>query len=121
MHDIINYLESTKSVGNTIIVKFLRYGTVKNVDIQLTANPLPVNVEKENTKTTPPTLGKIAIKDWTKIMGLSDNNVTSEGPRLAASGNNVYVVWEESHDGTNRIIFVKSTDGGDTFSKPASL
>ena len=33
--DIINYLESTKSVGNTIIVKLLRNGTVKNVDIQL--------------------------------------------------------------------------------------
>jgi S1-C subfamily serine protease len=119
--DIINYLESTKSVGNTIIVKFLRYGTVKNVGIQLTANPLPVNVEEGNTKTTSPTLGKIAIKDWTKIIGLSDNNVTSQGPRLAATGNNVYAVWEESHDSTNRIIFAKSTDRGNTFSKPANL
>jgi S1-C subfamily serine protease len=119
--DIINYLQSTKSVGNTIIVKFLRNGIVKNVDIQLTANPLPVNVEEQNTKTTPPTLGKIAIKDWTKILDLSDNNVTSQGPRLAASGNNVYAVWEESHDGINRIIFAKSTDRGNTFSKPANL
>ncbi|MGA9151976.1 MAG: PDZ domain-containing protein, partial [Candidatus Nitrosopolaris sp.] len=118
--DIINYLESTKSVGNTIIVKLLRNGTVKNVDIQLTANPLPVNVE-ENTKTTPLTLGKIAIKDWTKIIGLSDSDVTSQGPRLAASGNNVYAVWEESTDGTNRIIFAKSTDRGNTFSKSANL
>jgi S1-C subfamily serine protease len=119
--DIINYLESTKSVGNTIIVKFLRNGIVKNVDIQLTANPLPVNVEEKNTKTTPPTLGKIAIKDWTKIIALSESNVTSQGPRLAASGNNVYAVWEESHDGTNRIMFAKSTDRGNTFSKPANL
>jgi hypothetical protein len=119
--DIINYLESTKSVGNTIIVKLLRNGTVKNVDIQLTANPLPVNVEEENTKTTQPTLGKIAIKDWTKIIGLSDSDVTSQGPRLAASGNNVYAVWEESHDGTNRIMLAKSTDRGNTFSKPANL
>jgi S1-C subfamily serine protease len=119
--DIINYLESTKSVGNTINVKFFRNGIVKNVDIQLTANPLPVNVEEENTKTTPPTLGKIAIKDWTKILDLSDNNVTSQGPRLAASGNNVYAVWEESHDGINRIIFAKSTDRGNTFSKPTNL
>ena len=119
--DIINYLESTKSVGNTIIVKLLRNGTVKNVDIQLTANPLAVNVEEENTKTTPPTLGKIAIKEWTKIIGLSDIDVTSQGPRLATSGNNVYAVWEESHDGTNRIIFAKSTDRGNIFSKPANL
>ncbi|HYV52805.1 MAG TPA: trypsin-like peptidase domain-containing protein, partial [Candidatus Eisenbacteria bacterium] len=117
--DIINYLESTKSVGNTITVRFLRNGTVKNVDIQLIANP---NVEKENIKiTTLPTLGKVAIKDWTKIIGLSDNNVTSQGPRLAASGNNVYAVWEESHDGINRIIFAKSTNQGNTFSKPANL
>ena len=120
--DIINYLESTKSVANTITVRFLRNGTVKNVDIQLIANPLSVNVEKENIKiTTLPTLGKIAIKDWTKIIGLSDNNVTSQGPRLAASGNNVYAVWEENHDGTNRIIFAKSTDRGNTFSNPANL
>jgi S1-C subfamily serine protease len=119
--DIINYLESTKSVGNTIIVQFLRNGIVKNVDIQLTANPLPVNVEEENTKTTPPTLGRIAIKDWTKIIALSDTNVTSQGPRLAASGNNVYAVWEESHDGTDRIMFAKSTDRGNTFSKPANV
>jgi hypothetical protein len=114
-------LQSTKSVGNTIIVKLFRNGTVKNVDIQLTANPLPVNVEEENTKTTQPTLGKIAIKDWTKIIGLSDSDVTSQGPRLAASGNNVYAVWEESLDGTNRIMFAKSTDRGNTFSKPANL
>ncbi|MGB6533201.1 MAG: trypsin-like peptidase domain-containing protein [Candidatus Nitrosopolaris sp.] len=119
--DIINYLESTKAVGNTINLKFLRNGIVKNVDIQLTANPLPVNVEEENTKTTPPTLGKIATKDWTKIIGLSDSDVTSQGPRLAASGNKVYAVWEESHDGTNRIMFAKSTDRGNTFSKPANL
>jgi S1-C subfamily serine protease len=118
--DIINYLESTKSVGNTIIVEFLRNGIVKNVDIQLAANPLPIHVE-ENTKTTPPTLGGIAIKDWTKILGLSDSNVTSQGPRLAASGNKVYVVWEESHDGINRIMFAKSTDRGNIFSKPANL
>jgi len=119
--DIVNYLESTKSVGNTIIVKFLRDGTVKNVDIQLAANPLPVNVEEENTKRTPPTFGKMAIKDWTKILDLSDNNVTSQGPRLAASGDNVYAVWEESHDGINRIIFAKSTDRGNTFGKPSNL
>ena len=81
--DIINYLESTKAVGNTINLKFLRNGIVKNVDIQLTANPLPVNVEEENTKTTPPTLGKIATKDWTKIIGLSDSDVTSQGPRFS--------------------------------------
>ena len=44
-------------VGNTIIVKFLRNGTIKNV--QLTANPLFINVEEENTKTTTlPILGK---------------------------------------------------------------
>jgi hypothetical protein len=33
----------------------------------------------------------------------------------------VYAVWEESLDGTNRIMFAKSTDRGNTFSKPANL
>ena len=118
--DIINYIESTKSVGNTIIVKLLRNGFVKNVEIKLTPNQIPVNVQ-ENTKTTTPTLSELAVKDWTKIIGLSNSNISSQGPRLAASGNNVYAVWEESHDGTNRIIFAKSTDRGNTFSKPANL
>ena len=39
----------------------------------------------------------------------------------AASGNKVYAVWEESHDGANRIMFAKSTNRGNTFSKPANL
>lgn len=118
--DIINYIESSKSVGNTIIVKLLRNGIARNVDIKLTPNPIPINVN-ENTKTTTPTLSKLAIKNWTKIIGLSNSNISSQGPRLAASGNNVYAVWEESHDGINRIIFAKSTDRGNTFSKPANL
>ena len=121
--DIINYIESTKSVGNTIMVKLLRNGIVKNVGIKLTQtpNPIPINVEEENTKTRAPTLSKLAIKNWTKIITLSNSNISSQGPRLAASGNNVYAVWEESHDGINRIIFAKSTDRGNTFSKPANL
>ena len=118
--DIISYIESTKSVGNTIIVKLLRNGTFQNVGIKLTPNPIPVNVE-ENTKTIIPTLSKLAIKDWTKIITLSNSNISSQGPRLAASGNNVYAVWEESRDGINVIIFAKSSDRGNTFSKPVNL
>ena len=121
--DIINYVESTKSVGDTIIVKLLRNGTVQNVHIKLTQRPnlIPINVEEGNIKITTPTPSKSAKKNWTKIIGLSSSNIPSQGPRLAASGNNVYAVWEESHDGINVIIFAKSSDRGNTFSKPVNL
>ena len=121
--DIINYVESTKSVGDTIIVKLLRNGTVQNVHIKLTQRPnlIPINVEEGNIKITIPTPSKLAKKNWIKIIGLSNSNISSQGPRLAASRNNVYAVWEESHDGINVIIFAKSSDRGNTFSKPVNL
>lgn len=81
--DIINYIESTKSPGDTIIVKLLRNGTVQNVDIKLTQtpNPIPINVEEGNIKITTPTLSKLATKNWTKIIALSNSNISSQGPR----------------------------------------
>jgi hypothetical protein len=105
------------------MVKLLRNGTIQNMDIKLTQRqkPVPVNVEEQNIKTAEPTVSKLAIKNWTKIISLSNSTISSQGPRLAASGNNVYAVWEESHNGINQIIFVKSTDRGNTFSKPANL
>lgn len=33
----------------------------------------------------------------------------------------MYAVWEENRDGINVIIFAKSSDRGNTFSKPANL
>ena len=81
--DIINYIESTKSPGDTIIVKLLRNGTVQNVDIKLTQtpNPIPINVEEGNIKITTPTLSSLATKNWTKIIALSNSNISSQGPR----------------------------------------
>lgn len=122
--DIISYIESTRSVGNTIIVKMFRNGTVQNVGIKLTQtlNSVQINSEKNTEKTIPtPTLSKLATKDWTKIISLSNGNISSQGPRLAVAGNNVYAIWEENSNGINRIIFTKSIDQGNTFSKPTNL
>jgi signal peptidase I len=42
-------------------------------------------------------------------------------PHIAASGNNIYVVWTDTYDRNNAIFFSKSTDGGYTFSDPVDL
>jgi hypothetical protein len=48
---------------------------------------------------------------------LSDNAGNSNTPQIAVSGNNVYVVWEDSSDGGDYDIFFRRiTDGGASFS-----
>ena len=49
---------------------------------------------------------------------LSKNHGRSFSPQIAASGNNVYVVWADNTtvNGNSDIFFRKSTDGGNTFS-----
>ena len=51
------------------------------------------------------------------IQNLSQNEGNSEHPQIAASGNNVYAVWEDSTNsaGVTNLFFKKSTDGGSTF------
>ena len=39
---------------------------------------------------------------------------------IAVSGNNVYVVWTDVTD-TSDILFIKSTDGGDSFTQPIKI
>jgi S1-C subfamily serine protease len=39
--DIINYVDSAKSVGDTIVLKVLKNGSEHNVDVKLTARPSP--------------------------------------------------------------------------------
>jgi hypothetical protein len=57
-----------------------------------------------------------------KEINLSNNNGFSEHPQLATSGNNVYVVWADNSFSANReILFVRSTDGGNTFGDPKNL
>jgi len=50
-------------------------------------------------------------------LNLSKNLGNSSEPQIAASGNNVYVVWtdETTINGKSDIFFRKSTDGGNTF------
>jgi S1-C subfamily serine protease len=127
--DIINYIESDKSVGNTIVLRLLRNGTTfQNINIKLTKWPglIPVNAEEHNKKITitpTPTLSTLATRNWTNVIRLSNSSsISSQGPRLAASQNNVYAVWEENYrSNINRIMFTKSVNRGDTFSSPINL
>ena len=48
------------------------------------------------------------------ITNLSENNGTSEFPQIAASGKNVYVVWEDDINGNKEIYFTSSLDTGST-------
>ena len=52
---------------------------------------------------------------------ISNNQGESINPVIAVSGNIVYVVWNDDTSNNNEILFVKSTDGGDTFSEPKNI
>jgi len=55
------------------------------------------------------------------VINLSDSKSWGSGlPRISASDNNVYVVWQTIH-GAYGVFFVTSIDGGKTFSKPINL
>jgi BNR repeat-like domain len=56
-----------------------------------------------------------------RVANISYNNASSVDPQLATDANNIYIVWSEDGLGNADILFIKSTDGGKTFSKPVNL
>jgi hypothetical protein len=118
--DIINYIESKKTVGDHAIVTLLRNGIITNLDVKLAPRPKFVPSSTDHLEVNP-IPSKPETKDWTKILKLSNGNVSSQGPREASFSNNVYAVWEEGQNNGNKIIFTRSTDRGNTFSKPVEL
>jgi hypothetical protein len=64
-----------------------------------------------------------------KEINLSNNPGFSEHPQIAASGNNVYVVWIDNSPsigsseatGNKKILFTKSVDDGNTFGETVTL
>ena len=59
-------------------------------------------------------------------INLSNTAETSDNPQISASGNNVYITWQErisrsSDGGNSEIFFVKSTDSGSTFSSTVNV
>jgi hypothetical protein len=48
-------------------------------------------------------------------VNISNNGGSSAFPDVAASGNNVYVMWSDSSFGNDEILYRRSTDGGMTF------
>ena len=56
-------------------------------------------------------------------INLSNNTRDFSDPQISSSGNNVYVVWEDSTlaGGDDDIFFAFSTDNGQTFSTPDNL
>jgi hypothetical protein len=60
---------------------------------------------------------------FTDVINLSNNAEYSGYPQISASGNNVYVVWQDYSAATNNIdiYFRKSTDGGASFTDVINL
>ena len=55
------------------------------------------------------------------LRNLSNNSGASLFPAMALSQNNIYLVWEDGTPGNSEIYFVRSADGGQTFSSPQNL
>jgi len=55
-----------------------------------------------------------------EITNLSNTPGGSQNPRIATSGNNVYVIWTETQQPRN-IFLAVSTDGGVTFNEPVNV
>jgi hypothetical protein len=55
------------------------------------------------------------------ILNLSNNTGASSWPAVAASGNNVYVVWGDTTPGNPDILYRRSTDSGANFGSTVNL
>lgn len=61
-------------------------------------------------------------KHYTAPANLSNNLGSGQFPSVVADANgNIYVAWQDTEYGTSQILYVKSTDGGETFTAPARL
>jgi hypothetical protein len=58
---------------------------------------------------------------FSRPINLSNNAGISDSPRIAASDNNVYVVWRDRSSGNDEIFFSASDNNGSTFSRPTNL
>jgi hypothetical protein len=58
---------------------------------------------------------------FNEIINLSNNAGISDSPRIAASDNNVYVVWRDRSPGNDEVFFSASDNNGATFSRPVNL
>ena len=57
-----------------------------------------------------------------KPINLSKNKGNSSDPEVFSNEkNDIFVVWDDDSPGNADIFFTKSTDGGETFSKPVNL
>ena len=54
-------------------------------------------------------------------INLSNNTGDSFNPQIAASGNNVYVTWEDSTPGNDDIFFAVSNNNGTSFGTPINM
>jgi hypothetical protein len=60
-------------------------------------------------------------KSFSSPRKLSNNSGKSRNATIAASGNRVYVFWDDDTPGNAEIFYTVSQDGGQTFSAPLNL
>jgi len=59
---------------------------------------------------------------FSKAINLSNSTEFSERPQIAVSRNGIFIVWTDTIDPNNKeIMFTKSEDNGETFSKAISI
>ena len=78
----------------------------------------------DNTPGNPEILYKRSIDGGANFgapINLSNNVASSLDPAVAASGNNVYVVWYDNTPGNFEILYKRSTDGGVSFGATINL
>ena len=65
----------------------------------------------------------ITVRALVHPINLSNNTGDSRDPQIAASGNNVYVTWEDDDTpaGNNDIFFRASNNNGTSFGPPINL
>jgi glutaredoxin-related protein len=59
--------------------------------------------------------------NFSPIIDVSNQNGGSVDPHIAASANNIYLIWEHTPGNNGEVFFTRSTDGGETFERSRNM
>ena len=60
-------------------------------------------------------------QNWTSGEPISNISEDATNPHIGAFGDEVYIIWEQKNPNNNDVFWVKSSNGGSTFSDPTNL
>lgn len=68
-----------------------------------------------------PSFAQVQSPGFTNASSLSNQSSDSELPHIIVTGDGIFAIWTETHNGKSDVLFSRSTDGGNAFDTAINL